>query len=275
MSDVEFKPGLYPNIEDHTYRAIPAVSNSYLKKLKHCPASALLPDDPPGSPLLMGQALHALLLEGEEVFKDVVVHVECSTRATKIYKDTAEAVLKERPHAILLTTAEYEQVQGMAKAVMMNPEAAKLLKERRETETGAVWVDEKTGLLCKAKIDAVYHSGMLADIKTTSSHEQFLRNTVTLGYFRQAAFYLRGYQQAALAAGRKVGDLPNSFCFIVVEQEEPYMTEVYVVDNDCLIYGTTEFEELLQKEVECREWGYPNYRSPGGVKTLELPPWLK
>src|SRR5574337_598414 len=77
------EPGIYPNVPFSEYKAIKAVSNSYLSRIDRCPALALIEQEDTPS-MLLGRAVHKSVLEGEGAFFAEYI------KAPKIDKRTKE-----------------------------------------------------------------------------------------------------------------------------------------------------------------------------------------
>ncbi|WP_460973919.1 PD-(D/E)XK nuclease-like domain-containing protein [Spirosoma migulaei] len=106
------------------------------------------------------------------------------------------------------------------------------------------WVDGPTGLLCKAKIDAIIQpkANHYVDLKTTSctSHSAFVQSCYDYDYDRQAAFYLSSDPKASF------------FEFIGIQKVAPY--NVYRVSfhksHEFILYGMKKANYLLSKAKE-------------------------
>jgi exodeoxyribonuclease VIII len=79
--------------------------------------------------------------------------------------------------------------------------------------------------------------------------------------------YLTGINEAS-------GSRFDAFCFIAVSKDPPYQVEVYMLDDEFVDYGRSEYRRLLALELECRKrQEYPNYQNPG-IVTLYKPGYL-
>lgn len=263
----EFVPGIYVGMTNDEYFSIDAVNNSFLGDIKKCPANACVVREETNG-MRMGKAVHLLFLEGADAYNSGVVLIEGATRNTKAYKEAV--IAEENEGKILLLEHEGNEVKNIVEALYAHPKTAGFWKDHVSVETAVLWIDPVCGLPCKAKIDKVLNNGLL-DLKTTADHETFVRYALKGGYFRQAAFYLRGYN---LAVDRK--PKLEDFYFAVVSTKPPYQTEYYRVDPEGLAHGAEEAEVLLALASDCREWGlYPHYTGDGMIKTLSLPGWVK
>jgi len=260
--------GSYSDIKFSDYKKIPAVSNSYLGRLDHCPASAKIEiEETPA--MALGKAAHAYILDCTTFDRDFAVAPACDRR-TKAGKEAYASFQVDNLNKIIITEEEFQQVKCIGAAVFEHPTAKVLLKDGASEQT-IIWNDHETGLTCKSRIDRVPHDidRVLVDLKTTrdASERAFIRSCVSYGYIRQAAMYQEGYYFAADAEIDK-------FVFIAVEPEPPYRVEVYDVDSDFLGWGYEEFHRLLRIEKECRIKGvYPHYQN-AGAQVLVKPGYL-
>lgn len=273
---IELSMGIHANVPFDEYLSINAVSNSYLGRLSECPAKARLPrEDTPS--LMLGRAVHKLVLEGEEKFaEEFAVAPENDYRGikidrrTKAGKDAWAEFEAEKQGRNILKKEDADNALAIADAVYSHPWAKKLLAEN-VTEQTIIWSDKDTGLLCKGRPDAIPAKDKcaLVDLKTTrdASLEAFTRAVIQYGYHRQAAFYIDGYGSAAEV-------YVDMFIFIAVEPLPPHRTEVYVLDDEFIGAGREAYKQILRREVECRQTGvYPHY-TQDGITEIFKPGWL-
>jgi exodeoxyribonuclease VIII len=270
------KPGIYDNISFPEYLKIEAVSNSYLGRLDKCPASAKVPFvDTPA--LVLGRAVHTLVLEGEEAFNQRYIKGLDLEKKKNVDKETwAEFYLKHLDKEVLDMEA-YQKVRDIRDAVYSHPMAKDLLKEGVSEQT-IIWRDPETGLLCKCRPDLSPDPAKkaLIDLKTTrdASPRAFTRSIIDYGYARQSRIYLDAvnYHGKGLKAGGS--NKYDAFIFIAVETKAPYRVEIYMLDKEFLDYGLSEYQRLMQIEVECQENDFWPHYSSEGIETLVKPKYL-
>ena len=137
------------------YKAIDAVNASFIKKFAECPAAAHLPFEPTRN-MVIGTAVHALALEGEEVFLSEFVVVPEVDKRTKDGKAEWAAFEQANVGKTLLSRDEFETVQGCVNSLKSHPLASLMLKESEgQPEVSLSWVDEVTGLKMKASFSRV------------------------------------------------------------------------------------------------------------------------
>jgi exodeoxyribonuclease VIII len=154
----------------------------------------------------------------------------------------------------------------MRDAVMSHELAGPLIERATYRELSALWTDERTGQLCKARWDAPdADAGVIADLKSCddASPSGFRRSLGRWAYHRQNAFYMDG--AAAVAPGSF-----DTFVFIAVEKRPPYGVAMYRLPASAVQAGRDEYEPLLQRYAECvRDNHWPSY--PAEVLDLDIP----
>lgn len=265
--------GVYADVPFEEYLRWDAVSQSGLGELlrspAHMKASIESLDVSDSDALRIGRAVHCAVLEpdafaGSARFGVLPDGTDFRTTAGKALRDKIKA-----SGATAIKQPEYDKVCAMRDALFAHSAAGKLLKSDGPTELSLVWVDEATGVLCKARHDkhaASIGGGVILDVKSTvdASAEEFAKSVYNFGYHRQGAFYLRG--ASAL-------DLPVAhYAILAVEKEAPYAVAVFRLMEAALDAGDDEVGALLARYKRCEERGeWPAY--PSTVQDLALPDW--
>jgi hypothetical protein len=245
------------------------VSNSYLSKLNKCPAAAKV-KDADSETFAFGRAFHSFTLEGEAAFLlEFVVAPEINKR-TNAGKEEFEAFQAANAGKDVITKSEMELILAMSTAVHKHPFAKAILSGGKSEQT-VIWTDPDTGINCKCRPDRIPNesSGVLVDLKSTSGagEYEFGRSVVSYGYARQAAMYLDGVNAAT-------GSNFDAFIFVAVEKTAPFRVETYLLDEDFIGFGRSDYKRLLQIELDCRARGsYPNRQSDNLI-TLYKPGYL-
>jgi len=234
-------------MSDSEYFSIKAASCSLLKRLD-CPAKALIPFKPTPA-MQMGTLVHCAVLEPEEFDLRYIAAPKINKR-TKAGKEEWAAFVEDNKNKTVITLEDYDTSHYIAKCVMANPIASRLLS---------------TGADCKAKADYVKDK-MVVDLKTAadSSPEGFSRACANFGYHMQDAHYSNGSEC-------------ERFVFVVVETTYPFIVSVYELDSEAKDIGKREVEDKMNKYVELNmfdAWddGYVDNQT---VTTLSLPNWCK
>ena len=128
------------------------------------------------------------------------------------------------------------------------------------------WVDQPTGLACKARVDV--RGDRIVDVKTATdvSPRGFGRQAANLLYHGQTAWYNDG----AIAAGVATRlELPR---FLVAQSVAPFDVAVYEVSAVQLEAGRKLWRRLLDRFFSCSATDWWPGVAPT-VKTLDLPAW--
>ena len=139
--------------------------------------------------------------------------------------------------------------------------------EQGEAEVCYVWIDEATGLTCKARTDYLHREqAILIDLKTTTdaSADAFVRAIANYGYDQQAAWYSDGWQAVE-------GTMP-AFVFLPIEKEYPFAAAAYEVPDEVIEAGRNKYRAALKRFAECKKTNiWPGYGDT--VEMLEMPEW--
>lgn len=261
------------DISEQEYRSIAAANYSVLKHGLKSAAhmrAALDAKPEPSAAMRLGSALDTLLFSPDEWDRRVAVapDVDRRTKEGKATYAEWEARLITRPNVLVLDLDTVYKARDMVQAVRKCKTATALLKAK-SYQRAIGWVDEATGMPCKALLDSVTPGVTITDLKTTSSGagwREFSRTVAAFSYHLQAAFYLDGWKAVT---GE---ELP--YTFIVVESSEPYATAVYRLDEAAIEVGRKSYRyclDMLKRAQETGEW--PGYLDE--LSTLELPKWCQ
>lgn len=201
-------------ITDEEYFKIKAVSASQIKQYDKGPywfwkSSPFNPEKEPeadSNALVFGKLCHCLLLEPDMFEKEYIIVDFGKLRSTKKYEEAK----KENPGKIIINQEEYEHAQKMVQEVK-NHRLASAILNGATAEMPFIWMDEATGLKCKAKLDAIKRTKnglVVIDYKTSSDIEGVLNWPQKLQYPIQAEFYSK-------AVEIKYGEKPVEFVFII------------------------------------------------------------
>ena len=251
------------------YRADFGVNKSTLWEIRKSPAHykyALENQEESDSPALrLGRAVHALVLQPDD-FDNMYAIAPNVDRRTKEGKQAWSEFVEANQGKEILTADEASEVGSIALSV--NAVAGDLL-EGCQTEVPLFWDDRRTGIRCKARLDAwkeLPDKFVVIDLKTTidASTEAFTRSAVKLGYHVQAAHYLNGFE-----AVRKP-DKPVEWWFIAVEKRAPYAVNLIRADDGFVIEGRFKLMDLMDRLDQClRTNKWPGY----GENVMYMPAW--
>lgn len=182
--------------------------------------------------------------------------------------DKADVAALRAEGKVPLRPADYRTAHAMAGAVAVHPIASRLLR-RGQAEKTLIWVDEATGVTCRAKADWLRPDGIV-DLKSAAdaSDEALTKASINHGYAVQAPFYLRGFR------ARFPGVVPF-FSFISVEKEPPYLVHVNQYTERALTWGDRQVSAALEVYRDCVAsgvWpGYPLHE----ITDIDLPAWVR
>lgn len=264
MEKVVYKDGVH-EISNNEYHASSGISRSMLMEFKRSPRhywykyiSGLAPKQETTPAMDLGNAVHTLVLE-EHKFDDEFHIIHLQRRPNK---NTAahEKMMAEAQGKIIITHDQYIQAVLMAKSVREDEDASQLLEDC-VIERSIYFTHKSTGLQVKARPDA-WSGSIILDLKTTADgrKKSFQSSCMSYGYFIQAAI---------VDEAMKAIDNPmENFVFLPVEKEAPFCVGVYITDNDSLVYGSGQFNQLMENLARCMESNtWPGY----GVQDLSAP----
>lgn len=166
---------------------------------------------------------------------------------------------------MILSESDYDRARFMADSVRAHPVARGLLVGG-EREVTFRWVDEETGVSCKARADLYAGGEFLMDLKTCrdASHEGFARAVASYTYDLQAAHYVEGI--------RANGDGIKWFVFLAVESEPPYVCQPYLLDSNAEQRGYALRRRAITRQALClKENRWPGYSDK--LEQITLPAW--
>ena len=263
-------PGLYPDLAEQDYRAqTDWLSVSGAKKLlpPSCPAKfkASLGAEEHKPQFDVGKAFHtAVLGDGGEI-------VVCPFDSWRSKEARAMRDAAYEAGTIPLLEAEAETVLAMAAAVKAH-DTAPLLFVGGAPEVSAFWVDEATGVKCKARFDYLPEPQpgrrlIVPDLKSAVSVDpkEFARAAARYAYVAQDLWYCDALRTLGVA------DDP-AFVFVGVEKDKPYLPHVMQFANEDdrrLVAAANDKARRIYREcVATDNWpGYP------GITQLSLPTW--
>ena len=244
------------------YAATPGVNWSTLRAMGQSPAHYhyRLTHPVVATPAMnLGRLLHTAVLEPDALPLEYAVF-DGARRAGEVWEQFAAA----NAGKTIVKAEEYNLALDVRDAVRRHKAARRLLRFGR-AEVTLRWVDERTHVRCKARLDWLC-GDVFVDLKSTRDAEPraFGRTFERLAYHGQFAFYRRGL----IACGHRPADVYA----IAVESEAPHDVMVYQVDEDVLAAGDLLVHDYLHRVRQCRS----NRRWPGrdqGVQSLEFPAW--
>lgn len=249
------------------YLAVDAASNSILSAVRFSPRHCLEYINrrrESTEAQIIGQAVHCLVLEPER-YDSMFAEAPEIDRRTKAGKEWWDRFCQENAGKTVLKRVQAGTARAVSRAIAEH-ETAKVLLAGAHPEMSIFWEDRETQ--CKARIDAWNPPlGVVCDLKTTTnaSARFFERQIIQLGYYRQAAWYMRGLRACGLQ--------PKSFVFVAVEKDPPYGVSLFSISRDLLAAGDDENVRLLETFAKAkREDVWPGY--PTHVQAVSVPAWM-
>ncbi|PHR55932.1 MAG: hypothetical protein COA43_14530 [Robiginitomaculum sp.] len=206
-------------LNDVVYRAADALANSDAMMIECNPSDFIWSKETPrdnrkASTMDLGTALHCRLLEPEKYTGTIFIS-SVKGRSTKKFQDEQE----ENKGKIVITQDEYEHIELMAKSVFAHPSANGLLALTGDCESSVFVKDGLTGvnLKCRPDKDAVESNGVIIDVKTTMSlddwrsDKEWINPLFKFNYGHQASFYTDILEQ-------HYNTTVESFIFLVVQK---------------------------------------------------------
>lgn len=272
--------GLF-NVPMDLYHAGPGISSSGLKEILKSPAHYQAYKAAPQTDtaaLRFGRLVHSRLLE-PELFKATVIvrserpqeperpdHLAAVTRRSKegkaaldeweaswrpAHQAAVAAWEKEAEGKEAISPAEAETLEAMALAASRNKLASTIFG-KGDAEVSCYWVDDETGVLCKARADFM-RDGVIFDLKTCydGSPKGFQGAVQKYDYHLSAAFYTDGFQTVTPV---------KNFAWVAVEKAPPYCFAFYAADQETLARGRADYRRALVTFAECERSGnWPGY----------------
>lgn len=263
--------GLHADIDNETYHSLTSyVSSSMIRELEKSPAhlqAYLAQKREPTKSMKFGTGFHALIGEPELFAKLYVKAPEGIDRRTKAGKEAWVAFESENAGKQILSSEEYDALDGMLYSLLKNKSALALLTNGK-AEQSVFWKDQATGVQCKCRPDYLREDGIIVDLKTTddASVKGFQRSIANYSYHIQSAFYLNGVSQV-------FGEPLDEFVHLVVEKKPPYAVGIYTLDDVALSYAREQIKKLLALYADCsakNDW--PAYTCD--IQNISLPAWM-
>lgn len=253
------------------YCAIKAVSITRLKNMarspKHYRHYLLNPKE--SRPLSLGRAAHCAVLEPERFATDFASWTRKTASGASAPRKGKhwDAFVVESAGKDIVTEQDYGLAMAMQSAILSNPDAVRYLRTGHP-EVVMQW--QEFGMPCKGRADWVTQwdgGDAIVGLKTTRDcrPREFGRDAARYGYHLQWAFYADGYKKIT-------GRMPK-VVEIVIENNPPHDVVVYVIPDDVLLQGYSEYTDLLQKLSDCEDSGnWPGVAQ--GEQVLTLPQWV-
>ena len=191
---------------------------------------------------IIGSALHELILEPEFFKNNYLVTPKFDMR-TNVGKTAHAEFLQQAEGKVLLNIEEYEMIVKMGQSASENETFLELIWDSYR-ELSCYTIDEKTGLDLKMRPDSfAKNKSTITDIKSCqkSSYKDFKGDVYKFGYSITSAFYKDFLNR-------------ENYVFCAIEKQAPYQTALYMLSDEMIEYGRTQYRMAL----DLLKWSYDN-----------------
>lgn len=272
MADEDTAPGLYPGLTREQYDGVEAINHSKLVKFDRSALHArhdMLYGRPETPALFVGQAFHVAVLEPERFEAEYASMPDFGDGRTAPAKKRRADWIAANAGRRALEHTEHASLGAMAQAVHAHPLAHELVTAPGLNELSALWVDEKTGLRAKCRVDrftSIFGYSAIVDLKTTRNAQwkEFRRDIDKFNYASQAAWYIDGYYA--------LSPMPRKYILVVVENDAPYGVAVYELEETSILEGRKRCRRWIDAYAEATKTGvWAGY--PEQLQQIGLPAW--
>lgn len=277
--------GMYENIPMEEYHGNeicpgPSISSSGLRTIEAKSLfhfwydSPLNPDRPKREEkrhFVLGRLLHELLEHGQRAWRNwhVLPDGYSEHHVKKWEKEIAQARALVEQGVSLVRFDDAQTAEKMAKGVLSHPRG-RLLFQSGIHEPTLVWKDSETGIWLRVRPDFFPNMRRwIPDYKSTASAhpDAFTRSVDNFGYHMAAALYLDGIREL-------FDERPEGFLFVAQEKDEPYVTEIFQLDEEAIAYGRSLNRASIRKYADALEKDrWPTYGA--AVNLVMLPDWSR
>jgi hypothetical protein len=266
--------GIYTNLSNEEYHSDPAISRSGIKIFNECPfkywAHYLNPARPAkktSDVMEFGSAFHTYVLEPDLLPKLYILEPEIpklpkvglkrdlgaieyeKQKAARESQSLSNRIMMERfeyemENKIIIKQKDFETMMAMKNALMKDKEAWDLIQGAK-FEHSYFWMDEHSGLMCKARPDILHHH-CIVDLKTCESADShtYKYTMAKEGYHIQGAIIREGVKQIT---GNDISTVIN----INIEKKYPHAIGIKIISQSALEAGYMTFKNTLLEMKEC------------------------
>ena len=194
---------------------------------------------------LIGTALHELILE-PHLFKENYKVTPKFDMRTNVGKTAMATFMQENEGKTFLNIEDYEMIIKMGESATQNETFIDLIWDSYR-ELSCYTTDEKTGLKLRLRPDSfAKNKSTITDIKTcqNSSYKGFKSDVYKFGYSITSAFYMDFLKR-------------ENYVFCAIEKQAPYQTAIYMLDDEMIAYGRTQYRmalDLLKYSMDNDYW---------------------
>jgi exodeoxyribonuclease VIII len=252
---MEFKEGIFENLDYPTYDSIPAWRSHDLTSIAKCPFTWKNRTFNNSPALFEGRVMHTVFLEHYKFAEEFAIEPPVDRR-TKVGKAEYAEWLEELGDKDPVKQDLYDTCMERREVV-----SDYIPKGKHRVELTLCWI--WTGQPCKGKLD--WHTGTdVWDYKSCrdASPRGFRSAINTFRYHQQAAYYLAGC--------RAVGLPTEKFYFLAQEKQAPYPFGVYTLSDEAIAYADAQNEQAMAIGIKCREQDLYLPYNQEGIKEFGL-----
>jgi hypothetical protein len=265
-------PGIYYDVPAHVYHRWGCISSTLLKGYANLPSTAREPYEAKDD-ANVGSGVHSYVLQGEagldaECF---ILSPECegtskdakAERACQIESNPGKVPLPHRygPGPAEGKPAIMDVLRSVERELLAHDKTREILKDSQR-EVSLIWIDEKSGCTCKARLDLLCKDPFFYDLKKTLELEKFRWQLRSLFYDIQLGHYYNG----ATANGIRLAGAG----FLPCEAKAPFRVACGFLDIEKLKIASIEAVRLIGLVKQSQITGrWPNYRIPYHIQDLD------
>jgi len=231
------------------------------------------PKPVPISDMIFGTGFHLAALQPELFETQVVRGLEGLNLKSSKDRAKRDQFAADNHGKIILPPEEYDSIEPMLQATLACPGIAELLHQGGRIEQGYRWINEESGVPCKALID-ILNPGeetphQIVDLKTSSDPqlEAFSRDAYNYGYHISGVHYCEAIVEC-------LGEPEPEYLLVVVDKRPPY-TEPAIYRFGPREWGLGRHRRQLALNqlgvcYEYQEWTPDHY---GEVREIAFPGW--
>lgn len=264
-------PGIHKNVPFAEYTAWDAINASSLKPFAVSAKKArheMTHGSDETDDTLIGHASHAAILQPDVFAAEYVVGPQVDKRTTAGKAKWGAFELANADKCIL-KPAEHDEALAIRDMVQADPHARELLGGKGLREASIVWIDDETGLTCKARLDLIStYQGepAICDFKTTlvePTNHLLASEASKWDWHVQAAYYIDG--------ANVIAPLQRRFYWLIASKADPMDVVIRECDEQTLVQGRREYRDYLRQYARCRETNHWPGAGADGPRPLYLP----
>lgn len=257
------------DLTNEQYHAHPAISHSMIMSFLKSPAKCwynYIRDNAADfreetEAMRFGTAVHTAILEPKEFEAQYTQFVKLSGTGSVVINKLAMEEIKRSGKTII--SDQDQAIIDLMKTNFGQCGYAKECLDKSTIEGSVFWKDAESGVDLKCRPD-FFTENVAFDLKTSGNVDpyDFGKSVYDYGYHVQAAMNLDGL---TAVTGREY----SAFVILAFEKTKPYPLVAYVIDDEAIAIGRSQYKEAAKKIAEYNEnkimWHVP--------REIGLPRW--